>query len=94
MSKIVKDEIEMMLEAKVIKLANSSWGFLVVIARKKHGSLRFFVHYRNLKRMKAVRYPIPNIEEVLDGLEGATIYSKLDMLAGYWQVSLAEHVQE
>lgn len=62
---IVKKEIDMMLQTKVAKLANSPWGFHVVIARKKGGPSRFCVDYGELNRhMKADDYPIPIIQEV------------------------------
>lgn len=57
----VKEEIENMLRAGVIKPISSVWSFLVVIATKKDGKTRFCVDYRTLnQRMKADRWPLPN----------------------------------
>lgn len=44
--------------------------------------------------MKYDKYPIQSIQELLDGMEGLLVSSKLDMFAGYWQVRLADHIQE
>lgn len=95
LNEIVKKEIVMMLIGKGIKPANSTWGFAVVIFRKKDGSPRFCVEYRTLnKRMKADKYPTPNVEEILDKMARLTVFSKLDRFMRYWQVRLADHVQE
>jgi hypothetical protein len=54
------------------------------------GKLRLCVNYRKLNAiMRKDRYPIPLIDEILDALGGATIYSTLDARSGYWQVPLA-----
>lgn len=44
--------------------------------------------------MKARKIAVPSAEEKLDGIVRATILSKLDLFAGYWQIRLAEHVHE
>lgn len=95
LNKIVKVEKNMMLKANLIKYANSPRAFAVVIARKKDGSSRFCLYYRTPdKGMKTYEYSIPNIEEVLDDLEGVTVFSKLDSFASYSKVRLADHVQK
>lgn len=92
---IGRREVESMLKAKIIKLACSVWAFPVVIAWMKDGQTRFSIYYWSLnKRMNADKFPIPKIEEVLDYMVGATVFSKLDMFAGYWQVQLADQMQE
>ena len=58
-------------------------------APKKDGGLRFCIDYRwlNKKTIKN-RYPLPLLEELLDRLGGATIYSSINLRSGYWQVPL------
>lgn len=76
-----------------MKLAFSPWTFLVVIARIKDGELRFSTDYQPLnKRMKGNMFPIANIPEIVDGLGGATVFTKLNIIYGYWKIDLEEHV--
>lgn len=92
---IARKEVDAILAARIIKPASSLWVFPVVIAKKKDGSPRFCVDYRALnERMKAYKFPLPKIEKVIDDMAGSKIFSKLDMLAGYWQIKLAENVGE
>lgn len=84
-----------MLEARIIKPARSPLAFPVVIACKKDGHPRYCLDHRALNKLTNVdKFPIPNMEENLEGMASASVLRKLDMLASYWQVKLAEHVQE
>ena len=61
-----------------------------MFARKKDGSIRVCVDYRNLNKvMVRNRYPLPLIPELTDGLVGATIFTKLDVRQAYHQVRMA-----
>lgn len=92
---IIRDEIDKMLKAGIIKPATSSWSFPVVIATKKDGKPRFCVDYRMLnQRIKPSRWPIPHIEEIFDELKGSRLFTTLDLFQGYWQVKMAEACKE
>lgn len=92
---ITKKKLEQMLRERIIKLAHSPWDFPVVAAQKSDGRPRVCVGFWALnKRMKVEKFPIPNVEEVIESLADANVFSKLDMFAGYWQIQLAEHFQE
>lgn len=66
-----------------------------MIAKEKDGGPRFRVDFRPLnKRMRADRWPIPNIEELIDETEGRKIFNNLDLFTGYWNIRLDEDVQE
>lgn len=53
----------------------------------------FFVGYQALnKRIKADRFTLPKIEEVIGDMAGSKIFSKPDIFSGYWQISLAKSV--
>ena len=88
--KICKDYIEEHLRKGFIRPSHSSAGAPILFAKKKDGSLRFCVDYRGLNKLtRKSRYPIPLIANLLDHLQHAKIYTKLDLRAGYNQIRIA-----
>ena len=56
---------------------------------KKDGSLRFCVNYKHLNAITVLdSYPIPRMDECIDSLGGAEVFSTLDSNSGYWQVDI------
>ena len=88
-------QVQQMLSTGVIRPSNSPWALPVVMVKKKDGSLRFCVEFRQLKAatMKDA-HPIPRIDDLLDSLHGARWFSTLDLNSGYWQVSIQERDKE
>ena len=73
-----------------IRPSNSPAGAPILFAKKKDGSLRLCVDYRGLNRItRKNRYPLPLINDLLDRLKTAKIFTKLDLRAGYNNVRIA-----
>lgn len=86
----IERHVESMLAHDVIEQANSPWGSPVFLTEKKDGTKRFVVDFRKLNSItEKSHYPIPHIDDALDQVAGATIFSTVDLTAGYWQVPLA-----
>ncbi len=87
MRELIQFEVDKQLKAGVIEPATSEWAAPVLFAPKKDGRLRFCVDYRKLNEM-TVRdsYPLPRMDECIDSLGEAKVFSTLDAYAGYWQM--------
>ena len=59
--------------------------------KKKNGSLRLCIDYRQLNRVTIRnQYPLPRIDELFDQLQGSRVYSKIDLRSGYHQLRVQE----
>ena len=76
----VRKHLKEMLDIGAIRCSNSPWASPVVLVRKKDGSLRFCIDLRKLNgRTVKDAYSIPRIEDALDSLNGACIFTSLDL---------------
>lgn len=88
---VVKAHINQLLEAQVIRESSSPYASPIVLVKKKDGSLRMCVDYRQLNsKTRKDAFPLPRIEESLDALTGARWFSTLDLASGYNQVPVVE----
>lgn len=85
----VKTLLKKMLESEIIQPSTSPWASPIVLVKKKDGTIRFCVDYRQLNQVtRKDSYPLPRIEEALTSLKKACWYTTLDLASGYWQVKV------
>ncbi|GJS12373.1 putative reverse transcriptase domain-containing protein [Tanacetum coccineum] len=67
-----------------IRPSSSPWGAPVLFVKKKDGSFRMCIDYRELNKLTVKnRYPLPRIDDLFDQLQGSSVYSKIDLRSGY-----------
>ncbi|GJY81283.1 putative reverse transcriptase domain-containing protein [Tanacetum coccineum] len=70
-----------------IRPSPSPWGASVLFVKKKDGSFRMCIDYRELNKLTIKnRYPLPRIDDLFDQLQGLQFFSKIDLRSGYHQL--------
>ncbi|MCI11788.1 retrotransposon protein, partial [Trifolium medium] len=83
----LKVQLEELLEKKFIRPNVSPWGAIMLLVKKKDGSMRLCIDYRQLNKVTIKnKYPLPRIDDLMDQLIGACVFSKIDLRAGYHQI--------
>ena len=83
----LKAQLEELLSKGFIRPSIPPWGAPVLFVKKKDGSLRLCIDYRQLNRVTIRnQYPLPRIDELFDQLQGSRVYSKIDLRSGYHQL--------
>ena len=79
------------MEKGYIRRSSSPWGAPILLVEKKDKSLRMVVDYRALNEvMIKNKYPLPMINDLFDQLQGAKVFSKIDLRSGYHQLKIRE----
>ena len=80
----LKAQLQELLGKGFIRPSASPWGAHVIFVKKKDGSFRMCIDYRNLNKVTIKnRYPLPRIDDLFDQLQGACIFSKIDLRSCY-----------
>ena len=83
-----------MLEARVIHLSQSPWCNVVVLVKKKDGTLRLCVFRCLNARTKKDSYPLSRIQEALESMVGSAHFSSMDFKSGFWQIKMVQESQQ
>ena len=87
----IKKQIKELLEKGYIRRSSSPWGAPVLLVEKKDKSLRMVVDYRALNEVTIKnKYPLPMINNLFHQLQGAKVFSKIDLRSGYHQLKIRE----
>jgi hypothetical protein len=85
----VKKTIDELLAKGYICRSFSSWAFPVLLVVKKDGAKRMCIDYRDLNAVTIKnKHPLPRIEDLFDQLQGACVFSKIDLRSGYHQLRI------
>ena len=91
----ISNQVQDLKARSLIEPSDSPWAANVVLVRKKDGTQRFCVDYRQLNAITIKdAYPVPRIDDTLDSLSGARWFSTLDLASGYWQIDLDEDAKK
>nr|KYP33904.1 Retrovirus-related Pol polyprotein from transposon 17.6 [Cajanus cajan] len=83
----LKKQIEELQEKQFIRPSVSPWGAPVLLVKKKDGSMRLCVDYRQLNKVTIKnKYPLTRMDDLMDQLVGACVFSKIDLRSRYYQI--------
>ncbi|KAJ9544849.1 hypothetical protein OSB04_024556 [Centaurea solstitialis] len=87
----LSNQLQELLDKGFIRPSSSPWGAPVLFVKKKDGSFRMCIDYRELNKITIKnRYPLPRIDDLFDQLQGPTYFSKIDLRSGYHQMRVRE----
>ncbi|KAL4295362.1 hypothetical protein GQ457_12G012400 [Hibiscus cannabinus] len=89
--KELKKQLEELQRKGFIRPSTSPWGASVLFVKKKDGSMRLCIDYRQLNRVTIKnKYPLSRIEDLFDQLRDASVFSKIDLRSGYYQMRVKD----
>ncbi|GKD31731.1 putative reverse transcriptase domain-containing protein [Tanacetum coccineum] len=89
--KELAEQLQELSDKGFIRPSSSPWGAPVLFVKKKDGSFRMCIDYRELNKLTVKnRYPLPRIDDLFDQLQGSSVYSKIDLQSGYHQLRVRE----
>ena len=89
--KELKIQLQVLLNKGFIRPSVSSWGAPILFVKKKDGTLRMCIDYQSINKVTMKKkYPLPRIEDLFDQLKGASVFSKIDLRSGYYQLRVRD----
>ncbi|GJW02994.1 putative reverse transcriptase domain-containing protein [Tanacetum coccineum] len=89
--KELAEQLQELTDKGFIRPNSSPWGAPVLFVKKKDGSFRMCIDYRELNKLTVNnRYTLPRIDDLFDQLQGSSIYLKIDLRSGYHQLRVRE----
>jgi len=87
----LKNQLQELVDKNFIRPSTSPWGAPVLFVKKKDGSMRLCVDYRELNKLTIRnQYPLPRIDDLFDQLVNAKVFSKIDLRSGYHQLRIKD----
>ena len=91
----VQENLHDMLDGGAIRPSKSPWCNVIVLVRKKDGTLRFCINFWKLNaRTKKDSFPLPHMQETMESMVGAQFFSSMDLKSGFWQVRMSEKFRQ
>ncbi|GJR16037.1 hypothetical protein Tco_0798689 [Tanacetum coccineum] len=85
----LSNQLQELADRGFIQPSTSPWGAPVLFVKKKDGSFRMCIDYRELNKLTVKNhYPLPRIDDLLDQLQGSSVYSKINLRSGYHQLKV------
>ncbi|GKE40442.1 putative nucleotidyltransferase, ribonuclease H [Tanacetum coccineum] len=87
----LSNQLQELADRGFIRPSTSPWGAPVLFVKKKDGSFRTCIDYRELNKLTVKnRYPLPRIDDLFHQLQGSSTYSKIDLRSGYHQLRVRD----
>ncbi|GMJ10754.1 hypothetical protein HRI_004744600 [Hibiscus trionum] len=89
--KELKTQLQEFLDRGFIRPSVSPWGAPVLFVKKKDGTMRMCIDYRQLNKLTIKnKYPLPRIDDLFDQFRGASVFSMIDLRSGYYQLKVKD----
>ena len=87
--KELNDQLQDLLSKGFSRPSVSPWGAPILFVKKKDRTMRMCIDYRQLNKVTVKnKYPLPRIDDLFDQLQGASLFSKIDLRSGYHQLKI------
>ncbi|GJT24015.1 putative reverse transcriptase domain-containing protein [Tanacetum coccineum] len=87
----LSNQLQELADRGFIRPSTSPWGAPILFVKKKDGSFRMCIDYRELNKLTIKnRYPLPRIDDLFDQLQGSSVYSKINLRSGYHQLRVRD----
>nr|GEX27907.1 putative reverse transcriptase domain-containing protein [Tanacetum cinerariifolium] len=89
--KELSEQLQELSDKGFIRPSSLPWGAPILFVKKKYGSFRMCIDYQELNKLTVKnQYPLPQIDDLFDQLQGSSVYSKIDLRSGYHQLRVRE----